>query len=122
MPTQKPSSNNNIFDIPSALERTGGDYSFLKELIDLYIEEFSINLNQLKKAIAQKNFPEIQEIGHSLKGSSGNLSLSSLQKVSYEVEKAGKEKDITKSEESTLLLENEFKRLKGFLETHEEFK
>ncbi|MEA2004663.1 MAG: Hpt domain-containing protein [Acidobacteriota bacterium] len=122
MPTQKPSSNNNIFDIPSALERAGGDYSFLKELIDLYIEEFSTKLNQLKKAIAQKNFLEIQEIGHSLKGSSGNLSLSSLQEASYEVEKAGKEKDITKSEESTLLLENEFKRLKGFLETQEEFK
>ncbi|TET66084.1 MAG: Hpt domain-containing protein, partial [Candidatus Aminicenantes bacterium] len=69
-------------DYLSALERVGGDKSFLEELLNLYFEDFSEKYGQLQKAIEQKKFDLIHELGHSLKGSSANLSLTFLQETS----------------------------------------
>lgn len=106
-------------DLASALERTGNDESFLFELIDLYIEDFPEKYNSLQDAIEQKNFEIIHETGHNLKGSSANLSLTSLQEVSCDIETAGKEKNIEKAKQSMSLLEQEFERLKNFLSKKE---
>jgi len=102
-------------DIPDALERIGGDQSFLDELLNLYFEEFELKSDELRKALEKDDFKSIQELSHGLKGSSANLSLLALQKASYEMEMAGREKNIEKAKESFLLLGNEFKRLKEFL-------
>ncbi len=73
-------------DYPSVLERIGGDLSFLEELLNLYFEDFSEKYEQLHKAIEQKNFDLIRELGHSLRGSSANLSLIFLQETSFHLE------------------------------------
>jgi len=106
-------------DYPSALERVGGDESFLKELLDLYLEDFSEKYSQLQKAIEQKKFDLIRELGHSLKGSSANLSLTFLQETSLHLEKAGRERNIEKAKKYLIPLEQEFKRLKDFLSKKE---
>ncbi len=102
-------------DFASALERVEGDKSFLKELLNLYFEDFSEKYERLQKAIEQKNFDLIRELGHSLRGSSANLSLTFLQKTSFHLEKAGKERIAEKAKKALALLEQEFKRLKDFL-------
>ncbi len=102
-------------DYPSVLERIGGDKSFLKELLNLYIEDFSEKYGRLQKAIEQKNFDLIRELGHSLRGSSANLSLTFLQETSHHLEMAGKERNVEKAKKALALLEQEFKRLKDFL-------
>ncbi|MGD8535511.1 MAG: Hpt domain-containing protein [Candidatus Aminicenantes bacterium] len=102
-------------DYPSSLERVGGDKSFLMELLALYLEEFSEKHTQLQEAIQQKKFDLIHELGHSLKGSSANLSLVFLEEASFQMETAGKEKDIEKAKKVLSRLEQEFKRLKDFL-------
>lgn len=107
--------NSKIIDYSSALERVGGDESFLKELIDLYIEDFGEKFVQLQKAVEQENLDQVKEIGHSLKGSSGNLSLPSLQEASYQMEMAGKEKNIEKAKKALTLLDQEFIQLNEFL-------
>lgn len=102
-------------DYPSVLERIGGDKPFLKELLNLYFEDFSEKYERLQKAIEQKNFDQISELGHSLRGSSANLSLTFLQETSLHLEKAGKERNVEKAKKALALLEQEFKRLKDFL-------
>ncbi len=102
-------------DYPSVLERIGGDKSFLKELLNLYFEDFSEKYGQIQKAIEQKNFDQISELGHSLRGSSANLSLTFLQETSLHMEVAGKEKNVENAKKALALLEQEFKRLKDFL-------
>lgn len=97
-----------------ALERIGGDESFLKELFNLYVQDFGARYVHLQKAVRQKDFRQIEELGHSLRGASANLSLSSLQKVSLDLEIAGKKKNIHKAKEMLSLLEREFKKLKKF--------
>ena len=102
-------------DYSSSLERVGGDKSFLMELLDLYLEEFSGKFTPLQEAIQQNKFDLIHELGHSLKGSSANLSLIFLQEASFQMETAGKERDIEKAKKALFQLEQEFKRLKDFL-------
>ncbi|MFQ5722325.1 MAG: Hpt domain-containing protein [Candidatus Aminicenantales bacterium] len=102
-------------DLSSVLERIGGDESFLQELLNLYTEDFSEKFEELKQAIDQQNFEAIQKIGHTLKGSSANLSLNSLQEASFEMEKAGREKNIEMARQTLSLLDNEFQRLREFL-------
>ena len=102
-------------DYPSVLERIGGDESFLEELLNIYFEDFPKKCNQLKEAIEQKEFDLIHEIGHYLKGSSANLSLTLHQQASSHMETAGKERNIDEASIALDLLEQEFKRLKDFL-------
>ena len=82
---------------------------------DLYLEEFSEKHTQLQEAIQQNKFDLILELGHNLKGSSANLSLIFLQEASFQMEMAGKERDMKKAKKALSRLKQEFKRLKDFL-------
>jgi len=114
---EKQYSKNNIspIDCPSVLERIGGDESFLEELLNLYCEDFSEKFEQLQKAVKEENIKLILELGHSLKGSSANLSLTFLHEASFQMEKAGREKNIENAKEALDLLEKEFRILKDFI-------
>jgi HPt (histidine-containing phosphotransfer) domain-containing protein len=98
-----------------ALERIGGDPDFLKELLGIYSEEFVLKVKELRAAVNGQNFQAIRELGHSLKGSSANLSLPGLQQAATDIEMAGREKDIQKATDSFAVLEKEFERLKQYL-------
>jgi len=101
-------------DLPSALERIGGDESLLYELINIYIEDFLEKNDLLRKAIDHEDFTTIKEVGHSLKGSSGNLSLIHLYETSYQIEVAGKEGDIERARYHFQLLNQQFMKLRDF--------
>jgi HPt (histidine-containing phosphotransfer) domain-containing protein len=102
-------------DFGEVLERIGGDELFLQELLKIYFQEFSAKRTLLQEAIAQGNFTLIQELGHSLKGASANLSLASLKKVCFSLEIAGREKKIEQAQNALRTLETEFQRLKDYL-------
>ena len=102
-------------DFSSALERTGGDESFLEELLGLYSEDFSKKFNQMKEAIDLGNYDAICELGHTLKGASANLSLIPLQEASFEMESAGRERDIERAKKALEQLDKEYARLQDFL-------
>lgn len=104
-----------LIDMDSVLERIGGDESFFQELLDIYIEDFLEKYIHLERAIAQSDFNNIKEIGHSLKGSSGNLSLTSLHETAYSIELSGRENDIERAKLMFDRLQEEFKKLKNFL-------
>ncbi|MFQ6109764.1 MAG: Hpt domain-containing protein [Candidatus Aminicenantales bacterium] len=102
-------------DIASALDRIGGDESFLYDLVRIYIEDFLEKFERLQESVESENFEVIKDIGHNLKGSSANLSLPYLQEISCKIENAGKEHNIDKARENLSLLEEEFHRLKNFV-------
>lgn len=105
-------------DLVSVMARIGGDKSFLIQLIDIYIEDFVAKYELLKKAVKQSDFKAIQMIGHSLKGSSGNLSLNGLYEISSGIESSGKEKDIGQTKILLGQLIEEFATFKDFLPLH----
>lgn len=107
--------NTGPIDMEAVLERVGGDESFLHELIDIYIDDFIEKYFQLEQAIERADFNNIKEIGHSLKGSSGNLSLTALHETAFGIESSGRENDIEQARLLFVRLKEEFKKLKDFL-------
>lgn len=106
---------NDIIDFASALERIGGDTEFLDELIEIYIEDFESTYESLLEAVGSQDFKAIQELGHSLKGSSANLSLIQLRDTAYLVETAGGELNLELAQRGTTELKTEFERFKSFI-------
>jgi HPt (histidine-containing phosphotransfer) domain-containing protein len=115
MSNQLNTNQDSPIDFCEVLERIGGDELFLQELLKIYFQEFSAKRTLLQEAIAQGNFTLIQELGHSLKGASANLSLASLKKVCFSLEIAGREKKIEQAQNALRALETEFQRLKDYL-------
>lgn len=115
MPEEKSQRDDIPIDLPSVMERIGGDENFLHELIDIFIEDFIEKYAKLKRAIDRNDFIAIKEIGHSLKGSSGNLSLNGLYKTSTNIEISGKEEDIEQAKLLFIKLNKEFEKFKNFL-------
>jgi HPt (histidine-containing phosphotransfer) domain-containing protein len=105
-------------DFSAVLERIGGDVSFLQDLLNLYFQEFGEKRERLQEAVTRGDSTQIQEVGHSLKGASANLSLAPLQKLALAIEMAGREKDLEKARQAIGALATEFQRLKAFLEVH----
>jgi HPt (histidine-containing phosphotransfer) domain-containing protein len=106
---------NSPIDYPSALARIGNDESFLAELLDLYKMDFEAKIEGLQNAIDQEDFVSLQELGHSLKGSSANLSLPFLQKAALDMETAGRDKNLDKARSALSTLDQEFQNLQKFL-------
>lgn len=113
------SQGNNPIDLPSALERIGNDESFLVELLDLYKMDFKAKVEGLQNAIDQEDFVSIQELGHSLKGSSANLSLPYLQEAALDMESAGRNRNLDKARGALSTLGQEFQNLQEFLSSRE---
>ena len=107
--------NSGTIDMDSVLERIGGDESFFLELLDIYIEDFLEKYALLEQAIAEGDITNIKEIGHSLKGASGNLSLTGLHETAYGIELSGKENNIEQAKLMFARLKEEFIKLKNFL-------
>ena len=97
------------------LERIGGDEAFLKELLEIYDEEFNTKYQELEKAIQEKNFQNIREAGHYLKGASANLSLPGLREASWKMEQAGQDQDLEAARQALLSLKQAYQRLREYL-------
>ena len=108
-------NTNNVIDYASALERIGGDREFLDELLNIYIEEFASSTQTLDQALQAQDYTVIKEVGHSLKGSSANLSLHPLRDKAYLIETAGREENLALARSSTEELKQEFRRLQDHL-------
>lgn len=104
-----------IIDYASALERIGGDREFLNELLSIYVEEFASSTQSLDQALQSQDCTVIQEVGHSLKGSSANLSLLQLKEKAYQIETAGREGNLELARSSIEELKQEFRRLQDHL-------
>ncbi|MDI6698318.1 MAG: Hpt domain-containing protein [Candidatus Saccharicenans sp.] len=102
---------------PEALERIGGDESFLQELLTIYREEFEKKYAELEKAVDQKDFQTIREAGHYLKGASSNLSLPALKEAAWKMETAGASNDLQAAREVLHSLKTEYRRLQEFLKS-----
>ena len=102
-------------DLKTALERTGGETDFLEELIDMFMDDFEEQFAALKDAVHRNDAKSVQETAHSLKGSSANLGFLALQDTFFQLESAGRERDLIGAEHKIDLLRVHFDELKTYL-------
>lgn len=56
------------------------------------MDDFPIQLEELKKAVNAKNAPLVERMAHTLKGAAANIEANILRGLALEIETAGKEK------------------------------
>jgi HPt (histidine-containing phosphotransfer) domain-containing protein len=75
-------------DIVQGLRELGGDDGddFIKEIIELYKEQYPILLAQMKNHLSNEDYPNLSKSAHALKGASLNIGAKELASVCKTIE------------------------------------
>jgi len=97
------------------LQQPGGP-DFVTELIDLFLDDTTLQLKGLHAAVSKNDWDEIRRVAHLLKGSSGNIGAGSIAKLYEELEE---QRDLDKGTVLNLLarIEIEFELVREALDT-----
>ena len=106
-------------DIDRVLEMAGGDEEFVKELFRLFLNECPQRLEEIKKAIEEKNLSAIAKIAHVLKSSSGNLGINRIYNLCSEIEKLAKKGSLENLEDLYVSLREEYEKFREFVSEFE---
>ena len=119
VPSQKPDAAvSPPVDLQCLSEAAGDDPDELRELTELYLEQTNSQIDQIRQAVEVESAKDIEQLAHGCKGASSNCGIQGLADIMASLEKAGREnqlKDVTQLFEQA---ENEFQRVRKFLEEH----
>ena len=101
----------------SFLEGLGKDSSLARRLIDLFLEDSTRLLDDVRRAIANRDADELRRAAHTLKGSVCNFPASVATNLAAHMERIGAEGDFEAAQELLPTLRAEIDRLRGVLPT-----
>lgn len=104
--------NQDVIDLVEVLERVQNDRELLIELFDIFSEDYPAKVVAIKEAVAKKDFIQIRDVAHSMKGASGNISAKKVNASFLKIEQMAKNNILTGIEEA----------LKELAENLQEFK
>ncbi len=84
-----------IFRRHEVLERLEGDEDLLRELVDIFLTQSRVQLEELTAALALGDAAAIRHQAHSLKGAAAGLGAEALSHRAAQLEQAGREGDLT---------------------------
>ena len=99
-----------------ALARLGGDEELLRELCQIFFEEYPKLLQKLRQAIAEADADGLMRAAHSLKGELGYLGAKMAEQASRELEDMGHEKNLARADGVFTLLERELGALRSAIQ------
>lgn len=70
-----------------------GDIEFERELLETYLEDAQICLEQLEIAFAGSNWQAVIEIAHQLKGASGNVGAAGMAELAAQLERQAQQQE-----------------------------
>jgi len=109
-------SNKNIpVNLSMLQELSDGNNDFVKEMIELYIEDVTLRIQQLSEAIIDGKTDLIAREAHTIKGASLNIGTTKLQKYAEKIETLGKNGDVNGCIDHIFALKQEFILVKEFL-------
>jgi two-component system, sensor histidine kinase and response regulator len=110
-------------DLKELLERVQDDKELTVELLDIFVEDYRTKRKNLNEAIGKKDFEEIKNITHALKGASGNISAKAVREILIQLETMGKNENIEGSQGLLSQLDKAFEELKERIKSvKEDFK
>ncbi|MEN0046402.1 MAG: Hpt domain-containing protein [Bacteroidota bacterium] len=74
--------------LDTLLNYSSGDLNFVKETIDLFIEESDSSLTNIARACSSGDWKTVNRLSHSLKSNYATFELENLRALAYEIEKA----------------------------------
>ena len=91
------------------------DPAFLRELIEIYLQDTPLRLTEIDTALAKSDGTLLTRAAHSIKGSSGNFGASTLAKLAQEIEGHGKTGNFAAAAAALPGFKAEFARVKEAL-------
>jgi HPt (histidine-containing phosphotransfer) domain-containing protein len=84
-----------VFNREVALDRVGGDEDLLKEVAQLYLDEYPVIIGQIQIAVDTGNATELQRSAHTLKGSLGTLGAEQAAEQALRLEIMGRSQNMS---------------------------
>jgi HPt (histidine-containing phosphotransfer) domain-containing protein len=94
-----------------ALSRVGGDVELLKEVVELFLDDYPSALESIKGAVACEDASSLEHHAHSLKGSVSTFGANRAFEAAFALEKKGRSRDLTGARECVLQLEQALEAL-----------
>lgn len=86
-----PAAPDTVFDRELALARVGGDEELLRELAQLFLQDYPRLMAELRQAWQRGNAKQVEEIAHGLKGSVANFGAKRAVEAAYRIEQLGRQ-------------------------------
>lgn len=90
------------------LRELSPDADFLRELIEIYLQDTPQRIVELQDALNKKDVPVFIRAAHTIKGSSSNFGATKLTKLAHELEMQGKSDNLSESPASFAKLNSEY--------------
>ena len=95
-----------------------GSNGFLKEMINIYLEESPRLISEMKAALKENQVENFTRAAHTLKSSSANLGAMALSEMCKELEMMGKSGNMSRASEKAAIVAQEFEKVKKALERY----
>ena len=100
-----------MLDRDTALGRVGGDMDLLREIGALFLHECAPAITDLRKAVAARDAHAIELKAHSLKGSVSTFGTGPAFQAAQDLERLGRNRDLTQVESNLQSFESSLARL-----------
>jgi CheY-like chemotaxis protein len=100
-----------------ALSRVGGDVELLKEVIELFLDDYPVTFEKIRSAVATSDASALEHHAHSLKGSVSTFGAERAFEAAFALEKQGRNRDLTGAQEGLFQLEQALQALRPELES-----
>ena len=105
-------------DIDRLVEFSGGNATNFNELVTLYFKQTTEQLQQIREGVAGGQMLKVARVAHSCAGASATCGMNSIVPVLRQLEQAGQEGDAATAAALLPAMDQEFERLKNYIETH----
>jgi PAS domain S-box-containing protein len=95
-----------------ALSRVGGDVELLKEVVELFLDDYPSTFEKIKGAVASRDATALEHHAHSLKGSVSTFGANRAFEAAFTLEKQGRSGDLTGATDGLLQLERALEALR----------
>ena len=114
--TPTPAEDEAPVEMERLLDFTNGDPESLRELVTLYLEQTTTQIEQLSAAVQAGDAAEVRRVAHSCAGASATCGMRRLVPLLRELERQGYEQKLTSAAELSRQVGNEFECIRVFLE------
>jgi HPt (histidine-containing phosphotransfer) domain-containing protein len=83
-----------VFDKDEALKMFEDDVEFLKELVEIFINDVPEHMSEIEEAVNSRNSETLQKSAHKLKGAVANFGKNATTDTAFKLEIMGKKKNM----------------------------
>ena len=111
-PDPKPET---LLDMERLLDFAGGDLKGLRELVNLYLDQTSKQLDQIAAAVLAENLQEVRHVAHSCAGANATCGILRLVPLLQQLERQGATGKLTNAADLCRQAAAEFEKIRQFL-------